>query len=132
MSGRVIRFTIPYPATSGGRKDWCKRYGMNALYAGLHWAVRKKNADYWHELTRLSMQRAALRKAPVPYPVKVVFYYDDRLDCDNHAYISKMVVDGMKGWLIEDDSRRYVRSVENRFWDEPSGVIGVELREVKL
>ena len=43
-----------------------------------------------------------------------------------------MVVDGMKGWLIEDDSRRYVRSVENRFWDEPSGVIGVELREVKL
>lgn len=125
----TIQFTIPYPPNSGGKKDWCKRYGLNALYAGIHWSVRKRNADYWHQLTQAALQRAGLPRMPLPHPVEITFYYDDRLDCDNHAYMSKMIVDGCKGWLLEDDSRRYVKSVTNRFWNEPANVIGVELRE---
>lgn len=122
-----IEFTIPYPPSGGGKKDWCKRYSLNALYAGLHWSVRKRNADTWHALTRAALQQAGLPRRPLPYPVEITFYYDDGLDVDNHAYMSKMILDGCKGWLVEDDSRRYVKAVTNRFSLAPSDCIRVEV-----
>lgn len=91
--------------------------------------MRERNTDFWHAITHAALQSARLPRRPLPYPVEVTFYYDDHLDCDNHAYMSKMILDGCKGWLVEDDSRRYVKAVTNRFWDKPSGVIGIEFTE---
>ena len=38
-------FTIEYPKSLKG-------YSLNDIYAGKHWAKRKKDSDYWHWLVR--------------------------------------------------------------------------------
>ncbi len=113
-------FEIPYPDTPAGKKQWTKRYGMNAYYAGKHWAVRKADADYWHRLTRYEMQRQKVRTEPFKSPVILSFYWNDRLDCSNHAVMAKMIEDALIGRLIEGDSREWVKGIEHYFWDGDS------------
>ena len=112
----MIKFTIPYPPTKKGKSVFCKRFGLNAYYAGKHWSARKRDAEELHWMTRSAMR-----------PVDVTFLWDDRLDIDNHAVLGKAIVDGMKGYILQDDNRRYVRRVCHEFWD--GGEIQVEVRE---
>lgn len=102
-------FIIPYPKTAAGRKQWNKLYGLNAYWAGKHWAKRKEDADYWHRLVRYEMQRQNVRKAPFEKPVKITYLFNDNLDATNHAAMVKMIEDAMKGRIIREDSRRYVK-----------------------
>lgn len=67
-------FRIEYPNTPAGKKDWNKRFSDNAYYAGKHWAQRKKDADYWHDMVRACMDRQGLRKRPFERPVVVHIY----------------------------------------------------------
>ena len=55
-------------------------------------------------------------------------HWNDRLDIDNHAIMGKMIVDAMKGRVIEDDSRRWVKGVCHYFHD--GDYISVEIREI--
>lgn len=48
------------------------------------------------------------------------------MDIDNHAYMGKMIVDGLKGYLLTDDSRKYVRGVVHRFHDRDCVLVQVE------
>ena len=32
----TVFFTIPYPDTKAGKSEFCRKYGMNALYSGGH------------------------------------------------------------------------------------------------
>ncbi len=125
----MIRFSIPYPPGKKAKAAFCRRFGLNAYYAGKHWAARKKDAEELHHLTRVSMQRAGIRAEPVKGPVEVAFYWDDGLDADNHAVMGKAVVDAMVPWLLPDDNRRWVRKVSHAFWD--GGGILVEIRAAK-
>lgn len=34
---------------------------------------------------------------------KCTLSYNSRLDIDNHGYLSKLIIDGLKGYLLEDD-----------------------------
>ena len=108
-------------------KQWMKQFGANAYYAGKFWAQRKKDADYWHAMVRACMDRQGLRKRPFDRPVTVTFWWNDRLDIDNHAVMGKFIVDAMKGRIIEDDTRRYLRGVCHYFHDED--YIKIEIRE---
>lgn len=112
---RVETFIIPYPTTAAGRKDWSRRYGLNTYYSGVPWPVRKKNADYWHRLVTLEMDRQKVRKKPFEKPVIITFYWNSRLDIDNNAITGKMITDAMKGRIITDDNRRWVKGVEHYF-----------------
>ena len=47
------------------------------------------------------------------------------MDIDNHALIGKYITDAIKGYLIHDDDRRYVKEVHHRFYD--SNCITVEV-----
>ena len=123
-----IRFDIPYPPTKRGKSAFCRRFGLNAYYSGKHWAQRKKDADELHALTLAAMRRAHVKKAPLDVPVNITFYFDDGLDCSNHAVIVKAVEDAMKGWIIADDSPRYVKSITTKFHD--GGRIRVEVTEL--
>ena len=58
-------------------------------------------------------------------PVEVRFYWDDGLDCDNHAVVGKAVVDAMKSYILPDDNRRWFKKVSHEFWD--GGKIRVEV-----
>lgn len=121
-------FVIPYPHTKAGCKAWSKRFGLNAYWSGKHWAQRKDDADFWHMLVRSEMNRQNVRRRPFERPVCISMYFNDRLDCSNHAIYFKMIEDAMKGRIIQDDSRRWVKGCEVYFHDED--YIRVEVREV--
>ena len=112
----VIR--IPYPNTEAGKKQWNKLYGLNAYYSGKHWSKRQEDARYWHMLTLAAMAKGHCRKAPFENPVILTFYFNDWLDCSNHAMYIKMIEDAMKGRIIQDDSRRWVKGIECYFHNE--------------
>lgn len=122
------KFRIPYPKEKAGQKQWSKDYGMNAYYSGKHWSVRKRDADFWHRLVSDCLDGQEVRRTPFKRPVIISFWFNDRLDCSNHGVMIKMIEDGMKGRLIQDDSRKYVKGIECYFHDED--YIQVEVREI--
>ena len=122
-------FRIEYPNTPAGKKDWNKRFSDNAYYAGKHWAVRKKDADYWHNMVRACMDRQGVRKRPFEKPVEILLFWNDRLDVDNHSIMGKLIVDAMKGRLLQNDSKKWVRSVTHTFHDR-GDYIWVEVKEL--
>ena len=122
------KFKIPYPKSKAGQKQWAKQYGMNAYYAGKHWSERKQDAEFWHMLVRSCMASQDVRRTPFKRPVVITFHWNDRLDIDNHAIMGKMIVDAMKGRVIEEDSRRWLKGVCHYFHDED--YISVEIREI--
>lgn len=124
----MIRFTVPYPPTKKGKALFCRRFGLNAYYAGKHWAARKKDAEELHALARRAMDRAKVPWERFPGPAEVLFFWDDGLDADNHAVLGKAILDAMKGRILQDDSRRWVRRVSHEFWDGEE--ILVEVKEV--
>lgn len=122
------KFRIPYPTIAAEKRNWSKQYSLNAYYSGKPWPVRKRDADFWHWITVLNMNTQNVRRAPFKSPVNVTFRWNDRLDIDNHAIIGKMIVDAIKGRVIQDDTRKWVVGVCHYFHDED--YIGVEIEEV--
>lgn len=104
-----ITFEIPVKMDSG--------MSLNKVYSGKHWATRKKDADIVHNMVRMVL--AATRPKPelLTAPVAVTIEYGCRLDIDNCGYMSKLIIDGMKGILIEDDSPKYVCSLVQTFYN---------------
>lgn len=122
-----MMFTIPYPKTKAGMKQFCKTYGMNSIYAGKHWSKRKEDAEYIHNSVRYSLMKQGIRCKLFESPVAITFYWDDNLDIDNHAYLGKLIVDGMKGYLIQDDDRRFVKEVRHKFYDGDCITVQIEV-----
>lgn len=121
----MIRFTIPYPETKAGKTAFCKRFGLNAYYAGKHYQARRRDAHELHGMTETAIKRARIYGQQMDGPAEIRFYWDDRLDIDNHAVIGKAVVDAMKGYILKDDNRKWVKKVSHEFWD--GGGIMVEV-----
>lgn len=122
-----MTFDIPYPQTKKGKAAFCRRFGMNAYYAGKHWSARQKDAEELHALAHFAMKRSHIRRQMAAGPVCVRFLWDDGLDIDNHAVMGKAFIDAMKGYILPDDNPRWVREVSHRFWD--GGCIRVEVEE---
>ena len=125
----MISFTIPYPPTKKGKSAFCKRFGLNAYYAGKHWSARKRDAEELHWLAQSAILKAGVQPNILENPVKLTFLFDDGLDCSNHAVIVKAVEDAMKGWIIKDDSRKYVKSITMMFHEK--NCIHVIVEEIK-
>jgi hypothetical protein len=96
---------------------FCKRFSLNSIYAGKHWSKRSEDKDYWHYLIKAELAKQMVRPSMFEDPVTLTFYWNDNLDCSNHAYIVKMIEDCLKGYFIKDDSRRYVKKIVNEFYD---------------
>lgn len=123
-----MKFIIPYPPTKAGRSQWAKEYGLNAFYAGMHWAKRKAAAQYWHSMVRTELRRQGIKPRLFKRPVELRFWFNDRLDCSNHASYVKLIEDALKGVLIEDDNRQYVQRITMAFHSED--YILVEVTEI--
>lgn len=94
-------FTATIPATLPS---------LNGIYAGQHWTKRARLANEWHTITILACKGAFLFERQVDIHVACTFPPGARLlDPDNLA--AKLVIDGLKGLVIQDDSPRYVRTV---------------------
>lgn len=85
----MLSFIINYPTTKKGKSEWNRRFGLNAYYAGKHPQKRRKDAEELHMIARAAMHKAGIRNRMLDRPVKVRFYWDDGLDCDNHAVLGK-------------------------------------------
>lgn len=121
-----MRFKIQYPPTKKGKAAWNKRFGLNAYYSGKHWPARKRDAEDLHMIARAAMKRSGIRNELVTFPVQVKFFWDDNLDIDNHAVLGKAIVDAMKGYILPDDNRRWLKRVTHEYWN--GGEILVEVQ----
>ena len=114
----MISFVVDFKVTG--------EYGMNKLYSGCHWTVRKRQADFIHSLITTALYVNKVPKQPFKDPVKVSISYNSRLDIDNHSYLSKLIIDGMKGWVIQDDTKKYIRELDQKFWEGQGIKVEVE------
>ena len=94
-----------------------KEFSLNSIYSGKHWSKRKNDAKYIHLLVKSELIKQKIPKFPYKTPVIIEFYYNTRLDCSNHGYITKLIEDALKGWVIKDDLRKYVAGIYQSFWD---------------
>lgn len=81
----------------------------NKFYSGGHWSERAAEAERVHLLMRSAIN-PNIAAHVVPVHIHVIAYFDKRpLDADNIA--AKLYIDGLKSWLIRDDTPECVRSV---------------------
>lgn len=81
----------------------------NELYAGKHWAIRQEKARRAHALVRAALDP---EDPPFERPVKITmtaYYAHNPIDASNIC--SKIYEDGLKGWMIVDDSPEFVYSM---------------------
>lgn len=124
----MLEFTIPYPEDNREYRRWMKDYSLNAIYGGKHWSKRREDADYWHWLVLAQINQQIPKAKMFLTKVRVTMYWNDNLDIDNHAYMGKMIVDALKGRLIQDDTKKYVKSVAHEFHEDK--VIRVVIEEI--
>ena len=103
-------------------------YGLNKIYAGQHWSKRRKTAEEIHQLVACELLRQNVKRKIFQRPVQITLRYNSRLDIDNHGALTKMIIDGFKGYLIKDDTRKYVQRIVQEFYDGEG--IEVEIAEV--
>jgi Holliday junction resolvase RusA-like endonuclease len=60
--------------------------------------------------------------------VQIIFRWNDNLDIDNHAYLGKLIADGLKGYLLADDNRKHYIRLIHEFHDK--NYVEVEITEV--
>lgn len=59
--------------------------------------------------------------------MEIWFRWNDGLDADNHAAIGKMIVDAMKGYILHNDNRKWVKGVHHEFWDGKEILVEVRM-----
>lgn len=105
---KKVEFILPLEVNS--------KLSLNSIYGGLHWGIRKKQSQNVHELVRLSLLSQKIPKVPFKTPVNIVFKWHSKLDLDNHGYIAKLIIDGLKGYLLIDDTQKYINRVTHEHW----------------
>ena len=86
---------------------------LNQLYAGVHWAKRKKMADKVHDVVASVVGKSEQFTKPVNIiATPIAGKRHVMRDTSNYAYTYKMIEDGLvRAGLLQDDSRRFVRDV---------------------
>ena len=80
-----------------------------------------------HRIVRVALKKSRISPVLFERPVYMYFYFNDRLDCSNHAVYVKLIEDALKGYLLRDDSRKFVKGILISFHDED--VIKVKIKE---
>jgi hypothetical protein len=77
----------------------------------MHWTARKAEADRVHLLVRSVIDPDTVKIFDGPVDIEMVVYFKNRpMDASN--ILVKTYEDGLIGWVIQDDSPKYVRSVK--------------------
>ena len=92
------------------------KLSLNSIYSGKKWYTRQNQACKIHQLVRTELINQRVPKKPVEKPVGIEFYWNSLLDLDNHGYVAKLIIDGLKGYLIKDDSKKYIREIYHAYW----------------
>ena len=99
----MIQVFVPYLGPS-----------LNSIYAGVHWATRKRHADAAHRATQIAARGLEPITRPVHLTLQPVLGKGKRrLDCSNYGYTLKLIEDGLvRSGLLKDDTPDYVVSVQ--------------------
>lgn len=106
----VTEFTLPIKIDS--------ELSINSIYAGIHWSKRRKQADGIAEIVYYSLLEQHIPLKIYNNPVNITFYWHSKLDLDNHGYLAKLIIDGLKGYLIKDDTKKYIQAISHHYWDK--------------
>lgn len=104
----------------------------NAIYASKSYWIRKAFADQIHEQVRGALLEMGLRAQ------KKEQFYKEKVDIDIKAYFrsrvfdsdnipAKLYIDGLKMYLIPDDTNKYVGSVKTESFYDKTGTERVEI-----
>lgn len=97
-----MQFTIPIP----------EKVSLNKIYAGIHFRERASHKDDYHWAVLASQDVAVW---PGPWPVAMHYHFrlrGTRLDISNHAYMLKMVEDGLvSAGMLPGDDPKYVERI---------------------
>lgn len=118
---RKIEFTIPIKING--------ELSLNSIYKGLHWAIRRKQSQRIHEIVKLSMESQSIPKRPFEKPVNINFKWHSKLDLDNHGYIAKLIIDSLKGYLIKDDTEKYINKITHEYQKDKG--VRVKIEEIE-
>ncbi len=97
----VVKITIPIP----------EKISLNKIYAGIHFRTRSRHKDAY----RLAVQVMRPKPYTGPFPASCHYHFKlngSRLDVSNHAYMVKMVEDGLVACgVLPDDDQKYIASI---------------------
>lgn len=100
----------------------------NQLYSASHWIKRKKMADEIHELVLAAYYENTMRKPRFLNKVNITItaHFTNRLlDSDN--IMAKLWIDGLKGYVITDDSPEFVESVTTKSVKDTKNFVEIEI-----
>ena len=99
-----IKLTLPKPPS------------LNKIYAGKHWAVRKKYKDDYKEICLKALSEYDKFHAE---GIQISIQYRSRMDIDNGILVSKFLADTLvSAEIIEDDNPKYYDKVTISFNEE--------------
>ena len=89
----------------------------NAFYSGKHWTVRSREKDRVTQVVRAALPADVVNAigwpATRPVRIELTAYVKGRaMDADNVC--SKLYIDALKGWVINDDDPAHVSEVVHR------------------
>lgn len=103
----------------------------NKIYAGVHWAVRKKLVDEYHQaITNLGL----VDKFDLPVRLVVRFYFKNRpLDVSNCFFMVKCIEDGLvRCGVLVDDTPEHVKSITcSSLVDKENPRVEVEIKKTR-
>ena len=99
MAEQIVEFELPIKVSS------------NAIYSGIHWAVRKKHKDIFRwALITLKTKIKPVESCDLEFEFN---FKSKPLDCDNVFYSVKLIIDSLRYYgKIPDDSPKYVKSIK--------------------
>jgi len=96
-----IELTLPKPPS------------LNKIYAGGHWAIRKKYKDEYKKECLKALEEYDRFTCEEIY---ITISYNSRLDIDNGILVSKFLADTLVSeGVIPDDNPKYYKSVSIRY-----------------
>lgn len=104
-----IKFTLPITIDAS--------LSTNSIYSGSHWTTRRRQADEIHGAVYYSLLEQHIPRKIYKNPVNITFYWGSKLDLDNHGYLAKLIIDGLKNYLIKDDTKKYIQSICHKYQD---------------
>ena len=106
--GNKIELILPLKVSS--------KLSLNSVYSSNHWTIRKRQAEDIHTLVKLELLSKRIPRKIFENPIRINFYWNSMLDLDNHGYLTKLIIDGLKGYLIHDDTKKHIQEIHHSYW----------------
>lgn len=110
---------------------------LNSIYSGSHWYKRHEIKEGYKALTHKLFARLKERYGAFDEPCEIAFDFSGTriFDCDNHAFMGKMIQDCLvSAGIITDDTAKHLAKVSYakspKLKEQKGVVVKVEIRGV--